>query len=103
MQTEDLDTQVGCFQEVLVFFLTLWLTQCLSSEVLEATFICLPYAYSRDRSFLLRKMAEEFKLYRVLTSVVQKFLFIAGGNTHKLQNVCIFRSRASIRSDISGA
>jgi hypothetical protein len=43
---------------------------------------------SRDWSFLLRNMAKEFKLYRVLTSVVQKFLFIAGGNTNKLQNAC---------------
>jgi hypothetical protein len=48
-------------------------------------------------------MAKEFKLYQVLTSVVQKFLFIGGGNANKLQNVCMFRSRASKRVDISGA
>jgi len=48
-------------------------------------------------------MAKEFKLYHLLTSVVQKFLFTGRGNVNKLQNACMFRSRPSKRSDISGA
>jgi len=48
-------------------------------------------------------MAKEFKLYHVMTSVVQKYLFIGGGNATKLQNACVFRSRASKWGDISGA
>jgi hypothetical protein len=48
-------------------------------------------------------MTKEIELYHVLTSVVQKFLFIGGGNVNKLQNACMFRSLASKRGDISGA